>query len=179
MKDLRFDNPAAAECNHRSAPRRPGDCDLPRQIDQPDQPSTLPQAELNPLLNPLLSQNMGRWAEVYFTSPPEKREQAVQELLRELESQRSSGEDRVTTTDAVQHPPQLSGTDVADESLVNRSHLDGILHHGAGPQSDLPLVWSRESAGPKILRDVRRCARGSVWLDGTPGFSGTPSLRAK
>ncbi len=27
---------------------------------------------------------MGRWAEVYFTSPPEKREQAVLELLREL-----------------------------------------------------------------------------------------------
>jgi hypothetical protein len=27
---------------------------------------------------------MGRWAEVYFTSPPEKREQAVADLLREL-----------------------------------------------------------------------------------------------
>jgi len=27
---------------------------------------------------------MGRWAEVYFTSPPEKREQAVLDLLREL-----------------------------------------------------------------------------------------------
>src|ERR1035438_9721594 len=86
MKDVGFDNLAAAECNHRSAPRRPGDRDLPRQIDQPDQPSTLPQAELNPLLNPLLSQNMGRWAEVYFTSPPEKREQAVMDLLRELEA---------------------------------------------------------------------------------------------
>src|ERR1700684_1640126 len=87
MKDGAFDNLAAAECNHRSAPRRPGDCDLPRQTEQSDQPSTLPQAELNPLLNPLLSQNMGRWAEVYFTSPPEKREQAVQELLRELRAE--------------------------------------------------------------------------------------------
>jgi hypothetical protein len=29
---------------------------------------------------------MGRWAEVYFTSPPEKREEAVIELLRELEA---------------------------------------------------------------------------------------------
>ena len=28
---------------------------------------------------------MGRWAEVYFTSPPERREQAVLELVRELE----------------------------------------------------------------------------------------------
>src|SRR5260370_33131779 len=28
---------------------------------------------------------MGRWAEVYFTSPPEKREEAVLNLLHELE----------------------------------------------------------------------------------------------
>src|SRR5579864_3616422 len=32
---------------------------------------------------------MGRWAEVYFTSPPEKREEAVVELLRELEARSS------------------------------------------------------------------------------------------
>jgi len=47
---------------------------------------TLPRAELNPLLNPVLAENMGRWAEVYFTSPPERREEAVLELLRELEA---------------------------------------------------------------------------------------------
>jgi hypothetical protein len=46
----------------------------------------LPDPELNPLLNPLLAAHMGRWAEVYFTSPPEKRAQAVADLLRELES---------------------------------------------------------------------------------------------
>ncbi len=48
--------------------------------------TTLPDPELNPLLNPLLAAHMGRWAEVYFTSPPEKRDQAVAELLRELET---------------------------------------------------------------------------------------------
>jgi len=32
---------------------------------------------------------MGRWAEVYFTSPPEKREEAVLSLLRELEDEAS------------------------------------------------------------------------------------------
>jgi hypothetical protein len=32
---------------------------------------------------------MGRWAEVYFTNPPEKRDQAVLELLRELEANRA------------------------------------------------------------------------------------------
>ncbi len=44
-----------------------------------------PDPELNPLVNPLLAAHMGRWAEVYFTNPPEKRDQAVSELLRELE----------------------------------------------------------------------------------------------
>ena len=48
--------------------------------------STLPRPELNPLLNPILASHMGRWAEVYFTNPPEKREEAILQLLRELES---------------------------------------------------------------------------------------------
>jgi len=48
--------------------------------------SILPESDLNPLQNPLLGAHMGRWAEVYFTNPPEKRGQAVSELLRELEN---------------------------------------------------------------------------------------------
>ena len=62
---------------------------MPSPSDQSQSTPTLPSAELNPLLNPLLAENMGRWAEVYFTSPPEKREQAVLELLRELEAKKS------------------------------------------------------------------------------------------
>jgi hypothetical protein len=46
--------------------------------------SILPDSDLNPLQNPLLGAHMGRWAEVYFTSPPEKRAQAVSDLVREL-----------------------------------------------------------------------------------------------
>jgi hypothetical protein len=64
---------------------------LPQQTDNSDHSNELTPPELNPLLNPLLGQHMGRWAEVYFTSPPEKREQAVCELLRELEAEQSSG----------------------------------------------------------------------------------------
>lgn len=51
----------------------------------PDRADKFDRDTLNPLLNPLLASHMGRWAEVYFTNPPEKREQAVSELLRELE----------------------------------------------------------------------------------------------
>jgi hypothetical protein len=58
---------------------------VPRPTDK-SEPSTLPDPALNPLLNPLLAAHMGRWAEVYFTNPPEKREQAVSELLMELEN---------------------------------------------------------------------------------------------
>lgn len=60
--------------------------------DQSQSAPTLPSAKLNPLLNPLLAENMGRWAEVYFTSPPEKREQAVLDLVRELELQNGGHE---------------------------------------------------------------------------------------
>lgn len=57
---------------------------------EPSEPAnSLPRPELNPLVNPLLADNMGRWAEVYFTNPPEKREEAVIELIRELEREQS------------------------------------------------------------------------------------------
>jgi hypothetical protein len=46
----------------------------------------LPNPLLNPMLNPTLGRNLGRWADVYYSTPPEKRERAIFELLRELES---------------------------------------------------------------------------------------------
>ena len=62
---------------------------LATSADSSEGAGTLPRPDLNPLLNPLLAENMGRWAEVYFTSAPEKREEAVLELLRELEARKS------------------------------------------------------------------------------------------
>jgi hypothetical protein len=62
---------------------------VPDPKEKPDE-EALPDPELNPLLNPLLAAHMGRWAEVYFTTPPERRGEAVTELLRELEA--SSGQ---------------------------------------------------------------------------------------
>jgi hypothetical protein len=72
--------------------------------DNQDYPKTLPSPELNPLTNPVLGRNMGRWAEVYFTSPPEKREQAVQELLRELERDSPAGEPSALATAVASEP---------------------------------------------------------------------------
>jgi len=65
---------------------------LPLPHESATEPVTeLPKPELNPMLNPTLGRNLGRWAHVYFTSPPEKREQAVLELLRELEAESGAG----------------------------------------------------------------------------------------
>jgi hypothetical protein len=49
-------------------------------------PEAFSSAELNPLLNPVLGEHMGLWAEVYFTNPPEKRDAAVLDLLHELQA---------------------------------------------------------------------------------------------
>ena len=50
-------------------------------------------SELNPLTNPALERNLGRWAQVYFSNPPGKRQQAVGKLLEEI--QRETGADPV------------------------------------------------------------------------------------
>jgi len=62
---------------------------------------SLPRPELNPLTNPILGRNLGRWAQVYFTSPPEKREQAVSDLLRDLEAEPSVATEQKTVNSSV------------------------------------------------------------------------------
>jgi hypothetical protein len=63
--------------------------DVPDLWDKPtDAP---PQSQLNPLTNPVLERNLVRWAQVYFSSPPGKREQAVNKLLEEIKREASEG----------------------------------------------------------------------------------------
>jgi TPR repeat protein len=88
--------------------------------------SILPEPELNPLLNPLLAAHMGRWAEVYFTNPPEKRAQAVSDLVRELAS----------------HPAPA-------EVSPQRGDRDGEPRHGRTPgllQSESTGSYAEEAA---------------------------------
>ena len=49
---------------------------------------------------------MGRWAEVYFTSPPEKREEAVLDLLRELEAETPTKNETTTAPKPAPAPEQ-------------------------------------------------------------------------
>jgi len=89
---------------------------LSPETDDAGQPSTLPLPELNPLLNPLLGAHMGRWAEVYFTSVPEKREEAVLELLRELEREAENSPQEENASE----PPAVMPEATALPLRVNR-----------------------------------------------------------
>jgi hypothetical protein len=80
-----------------------------------------PDPELNPLVNPLLAAHMGRWAEVYFTNPPEKRDQAVSELLRELES---ISPPKSSTVQGFSDPSREKNKQTADSPKLSSSTLE-------------------------------------------------------
>jgi hypothetical protein len=89
--------------------------------------NTSPDPELNPLLNPLLAAHMGRWAEVYFTNPPEKREEAVSELLRELENVSPSKPASVEDSSA---EPAKKSTEIVDSPNSSSLLQPGLLQSG-------------------------------------------------
>jgi hypothetical protein len=62
----------------------------------------LPNPELNPLLNPVLGRHLGQWAHVYFTTAPEKRDEALYELIEDLKAEE--------TRNGGPEPGELSGT---------------------------------------------------------------------
>lgn len=120
---------------------------------------TLTPPELNPLLNPLLAQNMGRWAQAYFTSSPERREQAVQELLRELEAENAAG---VPARDAAPSPvteqrselPSRRDSKVSEEPTIMRCHACG--RSNASSQKFCGMCGARlgdEGTIPDLHRD--------------------------
>ena len=99
---------------------------LPQPQEKTSQPATeLPNPKLNPLLNPTLGQNLGRWAQVYFTSPPEKREEAVLELLAELRAK--GGEQEAAPSD--------QSTDPAWLNQVARAAPEGVRCAECGHQN--------------------------------------------
>jgi hypothetical protein len=105
---------------------------LPHQSDEPEIPNTLPSPELNPLLNPILGKNMGRWAEVYFNTPAEKRDEAVQQLVRELEHEAPAFE----SGQSIQSPnPESSPAGADGERTFLRSGT-GAATSSASPASE-------------------------------------------
>jgi TPR repeat protein len=123
----------------------------------------LPNPELNPLINPTLGRNLGRWAEVYFTSPPEKREEAVVELLRELQAETPS-DGREADPDPA--PPNAFRGFEAAETRLSCAECGGIcapeqrfcgmcgarLQSAAGPGASerLGVGYEREFSQPSL-----------------------------
>lgn len=60
-----------------------------REPEAPRGPA-LPSARLNPLLNPLLAKQLGRWAHIYYTASVDKREAAIEKLVCELEAEEAT-----------------------------------------------------------------------------------------
>ena len=87
---------------------------MPHRPEPSDGAHTLPTPELNPLLNPVLGQNMSRWAEVYFSSAPEKRDQAVLELLQELEAENSRRASASDASPSSVQEPAIDGAQFAE-----------------------------------------------------------------
>jgi hypothetical protein len=107
-----------------------------------DRNSTLPSPELNPLLNPVLGAHMGRWAEVYFTAPPEKREEAVLELLRELQGEKAAKGQ--TQDSSVAKPPETPVKQPRIETGKRERQVDRLRI----------LRW-KKCVGQSILWNVR------------------------
>lgn len=91
------------------------------ETEHSEEPSTLPPPELNPLLNPLLADNMGRWAQVYFTNPPERRDAAVHDLLRQLEAEHSTRTPAGTTASSPSACPQTASSAAVPSSVTGPS----------------------------------------------------------
>jgi hypothetical protein len=133
-------------------------------VAQPSEDSkteTLNDPELNPLLNPLLASNMGRWAEVYFTSPPEKRAEAVTELLRELERNPPPTVPSVKTNDEVanlrehyQVEREYGDRSYAEDESASEGTCPSCGHRSSSPQKfcgmcGMPLAHvAEENAEP-------------------------------
>jgi hypothetical protein len=92
------------------------------QKNERDVGEELPNPLLNPMINPLLGKNLGRWANVYYTAPAEKREQAVLELLHELESARKLQRE---DTGRNSHPAQqVTAPATSPSPILTRGSVD-------------------------------------------------------
>jgi TPR repeat protein len=68
-----------------------------------------PPYELNPLTNPDLERNLGRWAKVYFSNPPANRERAVNNLLTQIRREAGVTVPPAPIRAAISRDPSLRG----------------------------------------------------------------------
>jgi len=104
---------------------------------------------------------MGRWAQVYFTNPPEKRDEAVHELLRQLEAENS------TRSKGAAASSSFSATSsIASAPAVSSSHTEAGALLVSPPSS-------QESQGHTTLVRCLACGRKNSSTQRFCGLCGT------
>jgi hypothetical protein len=99
---------------------------------------------LNPLSNRLLAEHLRLWAEVYFSNPPERREQAISQLLRELQERKAQQQ-----------------TPGSEASSVARPEPDSIFC----PENNAPSLVRCKSCGHENVLSQKFCGMcGAVVL---------------
>src|SRR5690242_15951431 len=92
------------------------------------------------MTNPVLGRHLGRWAEVYFTTPVEQREQAVIELLQQLEREDESGAPESSSRPETREIPvsvreSLSTIDELDNPTDRLAALEEAIRQFDHPQN--------------------------------------------
>lgn len=123
----------------------------------------VPDPELSPTTNPILAQNLGLWAQVYYTTPPEQRDQAVQKLLEELKGESSLEEPAGPENAAPENvAPRAAGKDIpeAEQEATNVPQTGGATAEetvAARNISIVPVTTPRQEQAPEILDDSLVC----------------------
>jgi hypothetical protein len=161
-------------------------------------PDAPPQSELNPLTNPVLERNLVRWAQVYFSSPPGKREQAVNKLLEEIRREAAGNRDGETqevlcsacqTKNSAGH--KFCGR--CGEALHPVTSDPNESPGPAAAQPETSVQWLRDRAFSSLEVSDAPKQRGWLYLAGAlaivlagfaylqwaPGFRAKPGFQAK
>ena len=137
----------------------------------------LPRADLNPLTNPLLAENMGRWAQVYFTSPPDQREHAVEKLLQELKTDSgskkplSSKTARRIESPAVPIPASTPEIEFPELPILSSANHEPEL--GDATMHDFALCPGCQHSNPAEQRFCGSCGTALTRDVATPDASAT------
>jgi len=127
-------------------------------------------------MNPTLGNNLGRWAQVYFTAPPETRAQAVVKLLRELDGEKQKLD--VTNNNEAQNYQPLVGSVKRDvmfcpqcgEAHPREQKFCGIC--GTRVEAPQPRTEARGDASPQPSREPAPMPRSAYF---TPAESAAAS----
>ena len=134
----------------------------------------LPNPDLNPMMNPTLGNNLGLWAQVYFTNPPEKREEAVQQLLRDLETG-ARPQLMAQSAPATETEPVAPAKTVVAEAAAETTLCPACLHRNDAKQRYCGLCGftlqakeqrenAREPITATVARTIERSPDDWQWL---------------